>query len=64
MSSLGSIGTDLSVNDGGIIFMPIAYFLRWSGPILEKDDTYLSNNLIETLKPVKHVQGIKYILTL
>ena len=63
MSSLGSIGTDYAVNGGGMIDMSIAYFLRWSGPILEKDDGYVSNNLIETLKSVKHVQGINYILS-
>ena len=63
MSSLGSVGTDHAVNGGGMIRMSIAYFLRWSGPILEKDDRYVSNNLIETLKSVKHVQGINYILS-
>lgn len=62
MSSIGSIGTDKVVNAGGNMYMSVPYFIRWSGPILEKDDEYLSNNIIENLKPVKHVQGIKYIL--
>ena len=62
MSSIGSIGNDIAVDTGGTISMSIAYFLRWSGPILEKDDGYMSNNLVENLKPVKHVQGINYIL--
>ena len=61
MSSLGSLGVDKAVNGGGVISMSIPYFLRWSGPVLDKDDGYLSNNLKENLKPVKHVQGIKYI---
>lgn len=63
MSSLGSIGIDKVVNGGGNIYMSIPYFLRWSGPILEKDDKYISNNVIDKYKPVKHVQGIYYILT-
>lgn len=61
MSSLSMRGTDLSVNSGGRISMPIAYFLRWSGPILESQDEYNTNNIIEYYKASKHVQGIKYI---
>lgn len=49
MSSIGSIGNDIAVDTGGTISMSIAYFLRWSGPILEKDDGYMSNNLVENL---------------
>ena len=63
MSSIGSMGMDKAVNSGGGIPMSIPYFLRWSGPILEKDDAYVSNKIIENLKPVKHVQGIDYILS-
>ena len=63
MSSIGRNGTDFPVNDGGTIFMALAYLLRWSGPVYEHDDPYGSNYNIssEDLNPIKHVQGVKLI---
>lgn len=70
MSSIGRQGVSIfSVNSGGRIAMSLAYFLRWSGPISEELDKYItdnngyvvSNTSIEFNNSEKHVQGIKYI---
>jgi len=61
MSSLGEMGTDMLVNGGGNIGMSIPYFIRWSGPILESQDKYLNNDVMEDYKALKHVQGVIYI---
>jgi len=61
MSSRGEMGMETPTNEGGNSNMAIAYFTRWSGPILESQDEYLSDIVIEDYKAFKHVQGIKYI---
>jgi len=61
MSSIGEKGTDIPRDDGGKSVMPISYFIRWSGPILEIQDKYISDKSSENYKALKHVQGIKFI---
>ena len=61
LSSMGEYGTDFKVNKGGNAMMALAYFIRWSGPILDSQDRYISNNTIEYYKALKHVQGVKFI---
>lgn len=63
MSSRGRNGTDYKVNQGGNMYMALAYLLRWSGPVNETDDPYGNEYNIsnEYLNPLKHVQGVEFI---
>lgn len=61
MSSIGELGANYAVNEGSRLSVPLAYFIRWSGPILESQDRYINNDVIEDYKALKHVQGVKYI---
>ena len=63
MSSRGRNGTDYEVDNGGNMFMALAYLLRWSGPVNETDDPYGNNYTLgeEYFSPTKHIQGIKFI---
>lgn len=62
MSSKGKQGTDYKIIEGNNLLAPLAYFIRWSGPINENEDSYSTNpTSIENLTPVKHVQGIKIL---
>ena len=61
MSSIGERGTTMPVNGGGLLQMPLAYFIRWSGPILESQDHYINDNAIEDYKASKHTQGVIFI---
>ena len=70
MSNIGRQGMDyVFVNEGGFGSVALAYFLRWSGPISDELDKYItdntghviSNNPIEFNNSEKHVQGVKYI---
>ncbi len=46
---------------GGADVMGMAYLLGWQGPVFEKDDPYNDGVSDTSLKPVKHVQEIKFI---
>ena len=69
MSNIGKQGIySRSVNSGGNDNMALAYFIRWSGPILEEYDKYdligrntVNNIPLEFFNSEKHVQGVKYI---
>lgn len=58
--SLGH-GFNLNQNEGGNNSQALAYFARWSGPVLEKDDRYGDGKINKNLKSVKHVQEAYYI---
>jgi len=49
-------GFDLNQNQGGHYRMSLAYFTRWDGPVLEKDDVYADGVANSDAKVVKHVQ--------
>ena len=69
MSNLGKQGIYTRLpNDGGNDNIALAYFIRWSGPILEEYDKYdligrnpVNNVPLEFFNSEKHVQGVKYI---
>ena len=69
MSNLGKQGIYTRLpNDGGNDNIALAYFIRWSGPILEEYDKYdligrnpVNNIPLEFFNSEKHVQGVKYI---
>ena len=53
--------------DGGDDSMSAGYYAAWRGPVLEKEDPYSLKDkgdkvdVINGLKPVKHVQGIAFL---
>ena len=49
-----------TVNDGGTMWMSIAYLTRWNGPVNESTDPYPTGawTTSGTYPPVKHVQNI------
>lgn len=49
------------IQDGGDYVMSMAYLTAWKGPVLEADDPYGDNVSEDTLKAVKHVQGVEII---
>ena len=48
-------------NEGGEYAMAVAYLNAWQGPVLEADDTYGDEFSPDFLKPVKHVQEVRFI---
>ncbi|GKX28135.1 hypothetical protein SH1V18_06150 [Vallitalea longa] len=58
--SLGH-GYNLTQNDGGYAMLALAYFARWSGPVLEEEDVYGDGIINENAKTIKHVQEAYYL---
>ncbi len=58
-----SHGFDYDINDAGNSFMTTAYFIRWSGPVSERDVPYESStSFIGRYYPlVKHVQQVIFL---
>ncbi len=54
-------GYNLKQNEGGDINISLAYFARWSGPVLEKDDKYGDSHYSGNAKPVYHVQECRQL---
>jgi C1A family cysteine protease len=55
-------GFDYGVQDAGNSFMTTAYFLRWSGPVLETEVTYGSVLFVSRyIVPAKHVQQVVFL---
>ena len=54
-------GFDLAPSEGGNDLMSIAYLARWSGPVDEAKDPYLSYPANPDLPPEKHVQQVRFI---
>lgn len=50
----------VSQYDGGTFNTADAYLLSWSGPVTEEEDPYGDGYSPDGLKPVLHVQGIRY----
>jgi C1A family cysteine protease len=49
-------GYNLTQDEGGDFMLALAYFARWSGPVLETDDIYGDGISNVELKSVKHIQ--------
>ncbi len=49
-------GYNLNQNEGGDIAISLAYFARWSGPVLESDDVYGDNQTSSNAKAKYHIQ--------
>ncbi len=49
-------GYNLDQNEGGDIAISLAYFARWSGPVLEIDDVYGDGYTNQNAKAVYHIQ--------
>ena len=48
-------------DDGGEYAMAVAYLNAWQGPVLEEEDVYGDGSSPDNLKPVKHVQEVRFI---
>ncbi len=55
-------GYNLEQNEGGDIPISLAYFARWSGPVLEEDDVYGDKKANLDAKAVYHVQETRQLL--
>lgn len=54
-------GYNLTQDEGGDFMLALAYFARWSGPILESDDIYGDGISTKDVKSVKHLQEAYFI---
>lgn len=51
----------LDINTGGAYTMGMAYLLGWQGPVNENQDPYNDGATESGLRPVKHVQEIRFV---
>ncbi|WP_244971328.1 lectin like domain-containing protein [Vallitalea guaymasensis] len=54
-------GYNLTQDQGGDFMLALAYFARWSGPIMESDDVYGDGISSQDVKSVKHLQEAYFI---
>ncbi|MCT4543471.1 MAG: lectin like domain-containing protein [Vallitalea sp.] len=54
-------GYNLTQDEGGDFMLALAYFARWSGPILESDDIYGDGISTKEVSSVKHLQEAFFI---
>lgn len=54
-------GWSWGFNDGGNASMSSAYLLRWSGPVLERNDPYPAPGSSPEVTPAFHVQRVRWI---